>query len=132
MITLSLGANDLILSLDYELLSQINNEKHTLLKQQLINQFKQSQNDKLEQVRKNLAKLILLIKKINPKTNINLIGYSENLTTVASLFSSMLENSLNLDKDYIIQIIKKLNETIKEVAAQTKVNYINVYDKQLW
>lgn len=62
MITLSLGANDLILSLDYELLSQINNEKHTLLKQQLINQFKQSQNDKLEQVRKNLAKLILLIK----------------------------------------------------------------------
>ncbi|WP_215742447.1 SGNH/GDSL hydrolase family protein [Mesomycoplasma hyorhinis] len=132
LITLSLGANDLILSLDYELLSQINNEKHTLLKQQLINQFKQSQNDKLEQVRKNLAKLILLIKKINPKTNINLIGYSENLTTVASLFSSMLENSLNLDKDYIIQIIKKLNETIKEVAAQTKVNYINVYDKQLW
>lgn len=132
LITLSLGANDLIFSLDFDLLIQIQKEKNLVIKEELVNQFKESQNTKLKQVHQNLSKLITLIKKINPKTNINLIGYAENLTAVASLFSSILENSFNIEKNYVSDIIKKLNEQIKQVASENKVNFISAYDTHLW
>ncbi|WP_341489928.1 SGNH/GDSL hydrolase family protein [Mesomycoplasma ovipneumoniae] len=130
LLTLSLGANDLMESIDF----------HTIAKplQKLASKaeanFEFAQNIEIanQKIYRNLQLLIQRLREINPDLQIVLVGYNSLSSKIIKFFEKMLTNEIAVPENYADLVIKHLNSTIKKAAKNQKVNYVDLYNESIW
>ncbi|QJG66523.1 SGNH/GDSL hydrolase family protein [Mycoplasma phocoeninasale] len=122
LITLSVGYNDFFAGNDiFDILLEFNNIDSNI--SQLEEKLKEWV-EKAEQISsfiyENYDRLITEIRRINQNANITLVGYTNPFLKL----SSIIKNQFALNKDYIHEGIKILNNEIKAVAYSNNVNFV--------
>ncbi|MBN0970939.1 SGNH/GDSL hydrolase family protein [Mycoplasma phocoeninasale] len=122
LITLSVGYNDFFAGNDiFDILLEFNNIDSNI--SQLEEKLKEWV-EKAEQISsfiyENYDRLITEIRRINQNANITLVGYTNPFLKL----SSIIKNQFALNKDYIHEGIKILNNEIKAVAHSNNVNFV--------
>lgn len=130
LLTLSLGANDLLESIDFRIITKPSQKIAT--KSQAAFEFIQNTNLAIEKINKNLNIFIQKIKKINPNLQIVLVGYNILFSHTMKFFDHLLVNELGLPKNYTTLVLKQLNETIKHVARKQRINFVDLYNEKSW
>ncbi|KKB26945.1 hypothetical protein MM26B8_01600 [Mycoplasmopsis meleagridis] len=137
LMTISLGANDIINAFInqfseisfFDIFNQIISNK--LNYGQIVQLFNTSFKSIFDHLENNQTKLIKKIKELNPKLNINFIGYSAPMPFITKLLDNYL-NSLSIPIQVSQIIIDLLNKKIEQVANQNNTNYINIYNNSYW
>jgi len=74
---------------------------------------------RVEQIKQKYNNLLVEIRKLNPKANINLVGYASLFLKLAKLLENKFSNT------YISNINSKINDTIESIAKTHKINFVN-------
>ena len=74
---------------------------------------------RVEQIKQKYNNLLVEIRKLNPKANINLVGYASPFLKLAKLLENKFSNT------YISNINSKINDTIESIAKTHKINFVN-------
>ncbi|CAT05262.1 Prolipoprotein p65 [Mesomycoplasma conjunctivae] len=131
LLTLTLGANDFIQSLDFSLLSKTLGASQAE-KQQLGKLFVKNIELSLIKIKDNLAQLVGKLLEINPNLHINLLGYNHLGSTTVKFLEHLLVNELALEDNFSSKTIDQLNQIIQETALNYGLNYVNVFNDELW
>ncbi|MDW2926470.1 SGNH/GDSL hydrolase family protein [Mesomycoplasma ovipneumoniae] len=130
LITLSLGANDLIESIDFRVIAKPMQKLAT--KAEASFEFMQNIELAYQKIYRNLLALVENLRKINPKVQIVLVGYNSLTSNIVKFFEKLLTNEIGLPENYANLAIKRLNSTIKQVAKVQKVQYVDLYNEKIW
>ncbi|WP_198402965.1 SGNH/GDSL hydrolase family protein [Mesomycoplasma dispar] len=130
LLTLSLGANDLMESIDFRIVAKPSQK--TATKAEAAFEFIQVIEAALEKISKNLQSFVQKIREINPNLQIVLLGYNALFSQSIKFFEKLLMNELGLPENYTVLTLKKLNETIKKVAKKQKVHFVDLYNEKTW
>ncbi|XBE78468.1 SGNH/GDSL hydrolase family protein [Mesomycoplasma ovipneumoniae] len=130
LITLSLGANDLIESIDFRVIAKPLQKLAT--KAEASFEFMQSIELTYQKIYRNLLTLVENLRKINPKVQIVLVGYNSLTSNIVKFFEKLLTNEIGLPENYANLAIKRLNSTIRQVARVQKVQYVDLYNEKIW
>ncbi|MCV3753268.1 hypothetical protein OF364_00345 [Mycoplasma enhydrae] len=122
LLTLSIGFNDVfkkneILNLLFKQYKDENEFK------QALNEFNKVSLVRIKKLEDNYFEIIKEIRKLNSKININLVGYIPPLLHF-SLIRSQKDNT-----KMFYDITSKLNDTIKNVAKEAKINYYGIINE---
>ncbi|MDW2926886.1 SGNH/GDSL hydrolase family protein [Mesomycoplasma ovipneumoniae] len=130
LLTLSLGANDLMESIDFRTIAK---PMQKLASKGEAN-FEFAQNIEIvnQKIYRNLQLLIQSLRKINPDLQIVLVGYNSLSSKIIKFFEKMLTNEIGVPENYVDLVIKRLNSTIKKAAKSQKVNYVDLYNESIW
>ncbi|WP_434336787.1 SGNH/GDSL hydrolase family protein [Mesomycoplasma conjunctivae] len=131
LLTLTLGANDFIQSLDFSLLSKTFGAS-VEEKLQLGKLFVKNIELSLIKIKDNLAQLVGKLLEINPNLHINLLGYNHLGSTTVKFLEHLLVNELALEDNFSSKTIDQLNQIIQETALNYGLNYVNVFNDELW
>ncbi|MGY6171745.1 SGNH/GDSL hydrolase family protein [Candidatus Mycoplasma pogonae] len=132
LITLSLGANDVIYQLPwikvYNLLTNNNltDETKTTLTLEILDEFEKL----ITELKVNLVKFNTLLKQLNPTANINYVGYPMPLLRLSKAINKMVK--LPNNQTFSDFVLNKLNATIKAAAVEAGFNYLETYDQDDW
>ncbi|WP_369085922.1 hypothetical protein AB5V95_00215 [Metamycoplasma spumans] len=121
LITISLGFNDFFDSkslLDIISVASEKSENKEKVKEKLNNLFANFEF-KLEAIESKYNELVQKIRALNENININLIGYTAPFLSLNLILKNEYGN------DYLGTAIASLNNLIKNVAFNNKVNYFN-------
>ncbi|UVD81468.1 SGNH/GDSL hydrolase family protein [Mycoplasma iguanae] len=132
LLTISLGANDIIMQLPWHEIYLLATDKNSSkkLKAEKLQEVVAKFNSLIAELKINLDKLAKLAKKLNPNGNINFIGYPKPLLRLAKIIDA---NFAKVEgQTFSNFILKTLNETIKKVAQDNDANYISTYDENDW
>ncbi|WP_337899102.1 SGNH/GDSL hydrolase family protein [Mesomycoplasma ovipneumoniae] len=130
LITLSLGANDLIESIDFRVIAKPLQKLAT--KAEASFEFMQNIELAYQKIYRNLLTLVENLRKINPNVRIVLVGYNSLTSNIVKFFEKLLTNEIGLPENYANLAIKRLNSTIKQVAKVQKVQYVDLYNEKIW
>ncbi|MDW2913576.1 GDSL-type esterase/lipase family protein [Mesomycoplasma ovipneumoniae] len=130
LITLSLGANDLIESIDFRVIAKPLQKLAT--KAEASFEFMQNIELAYQRIYRNLLALVENLRKINPNARIVLVGYNSLSSNIVKFFEKLLTNEIGLPENYANLAIKRLNSTIKQVAKVQKVQYVDLYNEKVW
>ncbi|WP_010321160.1 SGNH/GDSL hydrolase family protein [Mesomycoplasma ovipneumoniae] len=130
LITLSLGANDLIESIDFRVIAKPLQKLAT--KAEASFEFMQNIELTYQKIYRNLLTLVESLRKINPNVRIVLVGYNSLTSNIVKFFEKLLTNEIGLPENYANLAIKRLNTTIREVARIQKVQYVDLYNEKIW
>ncbi|MDW2914210.1 SGNH/GDSL hydrolase family protein [Mesomycoplasma ovipneumoniae] len=130
LITLSLGANDLIESIDFRVIAKPLQKLAT--KAEASFEFMQNIELTYQKIYRNLQTLVENLRKINPNLQIVLVGYNSLTSNIVKFFEKLLTNEIGLPENYANLAIKRLNTTIREVARIQKVQYVDLYNEKIW
>ncbi|WP_337903110.1 SGNH/GDSL hydrolase family protein [Mesomycoplasma ovipneumoniae] len=130
LITLSLGANDLIESIDFRVIAKPLQKLAT--KAEASFEFMQNIELAYQKTYRNLLTLVENLRKINPNVRIVLVGYNSLTSNIVKFFEKLLTNEIGLPENYANLAIKRLNSTIKQVAKVQKVQYVDLYNEKIW
>ncbi|WP_341490232.1 SGNH/GDSL hydrolase family protein [Mesomycoplasma ovipneumoniae] len=130
LITLSLGANDLIESIDFRVIAKPLQKLAT--KAEASFEFMQNIELAYQKIYRNLLTLVENLRKINPNARIVLVGYNSLTSNIVKFFEKLLTNEIGLPENYANLAIKRLNSTIKQVAKIQKVQYVDLYNEKIW
>ncbi|WP_341515013.1 SGNH/GDSL hydrolase family protein [Mesomycoplasma ovipneumoniae] len=130
LITLSLGANDLIESIDFRVIAKPLQKLAT--KAEASFEFMQNIELAYQKIYRNLLTLVENLRKINPNARIVLVGYNSLTSNIIKFFEKLLTNEIGLPENYANLAIKRLNSTIKQVAKVQKVQYVDLYNEKVW
>ncbi|WNM16867.1 SGNH/GDSL hydrolase family protein [Mesomycoplasma ovipneumoniae] len=130
LITLSLGANDLIESIDFRVIAKPLQKLAT--KAEASFEFMQNIELAYQKIYRNLLKLVENLRKINPNVRIVLVGYNSLTSNIVKFFEKLLTNEIGLPENYANLAIKRLNSTIRQVAKVQKVQYVDLYNEKIW
>ncbi len=130
LITLSLGANDLIESIDFRVIAKPLQKLAT--KAEASFEFMQNIELAYQKIYRNLLALVENLRKINPNVRIVLVGYNSLTSNIVKFFEKLLTNEIGLPENYANLAIKRLNSTIKQVAKVQKVQYVDLYNEKIW
>ncbi|MDO6826016.1 SGNH/GDSL hydrolase family protein [Mesomycoplasma ovipneumoniae] len=130
LITLSLGANDLIESIDFRVIAKPLQKLAT--KAEASFEFMQNIELAYQKIYRNLLTLVENLRKINPNVRIVLVGYNSLTSNIVKFFEKLLTNEIGLPENYANLAIKRLNSTIKQVAKVQKVQYVDLYNEKVW
>ncbi|WP_341492285.1 SGNH/GDSL hydrolase family protein [Mesomycoplasma ovipneumoniae] len=130
LLTLSLGANDLMESIDFRTIAK---PLQKLASKAEAN-FEFAQNIEIvnQKIYRNLQLLIQRLREINPDLQIVLVGYNSLSSKIIKFFEKMLTNEIGVPENYADSVIKRLNSTIKKAAKNQKVNYVDLYNESIW
>ncbi|MDW2925088.1 SGNH/GDSL hydrolase family protein [Mesomycoplasma ovipneumoniae] len=130
LLTLSLGANDLMESIDFRTIAK---PLQKLASKGEAN-FEFAQNIEIanQKIYRNLQLLIQRLREINPDLQIVLVGYNSLSSKIIKFFEKMLTNEIGVPENYADSVIKRLNSTIKKAAKNQKVNYVDLYNESIW
>ncbi|WP_341508212.1 SGNH/GDSL hydrolase family protein [Mesomycoplasma ovipneumoniae] len=130
LLTLSLGANDLMESIDFRTIAK---PMQKLASKGEAN-FEFAQNIEIanQKIYRNLQLLIHRLREINPDLQIVLVGYNSLSSKIIKFFEKMLTNEIGVPENYADSVIKRLNSTIKKAAKTQKVNYVDLYNESIW
>ncbi|WP_434337184.1 SGNH/GDSL hydrolase family protein [Mesomycoplasma conjunctivae] len=131
LLTLTLGANDFIQSLDFSLLSKTFGASAEE-KLQLGKLFVKNVETAFVKVKDNLAQLVGKLLEINPNLHISLLGYDHLGSTTVKFLEHLLINELALEGNFSSKAVSKLNQIIQETALNYGLNYVNVFNDELW
>ncbi|MCV3728194.1 SGNH/GDSL hydrolase family protein [Ureaplasma miroungigenitalium] len=130
-ITLTLGANDFILSNNFtSMMKEVMAEPS-----QIVSIFAKYQPlfiQELATLTTNLTKLVKILQKINPELKINLIGYPKPMLRWESIFNKLLNVKDQDNQIFSDFLLNGLNNAIAQAAQNTQVNYISVFDHDVW
>ncbi|MDW2892790.1 SGNH/GDSL hydrolase family protein [Mesomycoplasma ovipneumoniae] len=130
LITLSLGANDLIESIDFRVIAKPLQKLAT--KAEASFEFMQNIELTYQKIYRNLLTLVENLRKINPNVRIVLVGYNSLTSNIVKFFEKLLTNEIGLPENYANLAIKRLNSTIRQVARVQKVQYVDLYNEKIW
>ncbi|XBE78578.1 SGNH/GDSL hydrolase family protein [Mesomycoplasma ovipneumoniae] len=130
LLTLSLGANDLIESIDFRVIAKPLQKLAT--KAEASFEFMQNIELTYQKIYRNLLTLVENLRKINPKVKIVLVGYNSLSSNIVKFFEKLLTNEIGLPENYANLAIKRLNSTIRQVARVQKVQYVDLYNEKIW
>ncbi|WP_081311050.1 SGNH/GDSL hydrolase family protein [Mesomycoplasma ovipneumoniae] len=130
LITLSLGANDLIESIDFRVIAKPLQKLAT--KAEASFEFMQNIELTYQKIYRNLLTLVENLRKINPNVRIVLVGYNALTSNIVKFFEKLLTNEIGLPENYANLAIKRLNSTIRQVARVQKVQYVDLYNEKIW
>ncbi|ATP59412.1 SGNH/GDSL hydrolase family protein [Mesomycoplasma dispar] len=129
LISLSVGFKDFLDNFNSKFFDSLNSINFEENKKQA--NFKAKVNSVFAKITKNLRKLIVDIKKINPKAYINLIGYHPDQPKIRKFLDDLAKNYL-LDLNDQTLSIERLNKEIEKVAESTDVNFVNPFAHKKW
>ncbi|MXR10615.1 SGNH/GDSL hydrolase family protein [Mycoplasma hyopneumoniae] len=130
LLTVSLGANDLMESIDFKTIAKPNQKIAT--KAEAAAEFVAKINLAIVKLEKNLNIFIEKIRKINPNLEIVLVGYNILFSSSMKFFDKLLTNELGLPNNYTIIALKQLNEAVKKVAQKQGINFVDLYNERSW
>ncbi|WP_341491277.1 SGNH/GDSL hydrolase family protein [Mesomycoplasma ovipneumoniae] len=130
LLTLSLGANDLIEAIDFRAIAKPMQKLAT--KAEANFEFAQNIEIASQKIYRNLQLLIQSLRQINPDLQIVLVGYNSLSSKIIKFFEKMLTNEIGLPENYADLIIQRLNSTIQKAAKSQKVNYVDLYNESIW
>ncbi|WP_341500877.1 SGNH/GDSL hydrolase family protein [Mesomycoplasma ovipneumoniae] len=130
LLTLSLGANDLIEAIDFRTIAKPMQKLAT--KPEANFEFAQNIEIASQKIYRNLQLLIQSLRQINPDLQIVLVGYNSLSSKIIKFFEKMLTNEIGLPENYADLIIQRLNSTIQKAAKSQKVNYVDLYNESIW
>ncbi|WP_341517631.1 SGNH/GDSL hydrolase family protein [Mesomycoplasma ovipneumoniae] len=130
LLTLSLGANDLMEAIDFRTIAKPMQKLAT--KAEANFEFAQNIEIASQRIYRNLQLLIQSLRKINPNLQIVLVGYNSLSSKIIKFFEKMLTNEIGVPENYADSVIKRLNSTIKKAAKSQKVNYVDLYNESIW
>ncbi|MDW2908632.1 SGNH/GDSL hydrolase family protein [Mesomycoplasma ovipneumoniae] len=130
LLTLSLGANDLIEAIDFRTIAKPMQKLAT--KAEANFEFTQNIEIASQKIYRNLQLLIQSLRQINPDLQIVLVGYNSLSSKIIKFFEKMLTNEIGVPENYADLIIRHLNSTIQKAAKSQKVNYVDLYNESIW
>ncbi|MEG7280519.1 SGNH/GDSL hydrolase family protein [Mesomycoplasma ovipneumoniae str. Black Butte] len=130
LLTLSLGANDLIEAIDFRTIAKPMQKLAT--KAEANFEFAQNIEIASQRIYRNLQLLIQSLRRINPDLQIVLVGYNSLSSKIIKFFEKMLTNEIGVPENYADLVIQRLNSTIKKAAKSQKVNYVDLYNESIW
>ncbi|WP_341507934.1 SGNH/GDSL hydrolase family protein [Mesomycoplasma ovipneumoniae] len=130
LLTLSLGANDLMEAIDFRTIAKPMQKLAT--KAEANFEFAQNIEIANQRIYRNLQLLIQSLRKINPNLQIVLVGYNSLSSKIIKFFEKMLTNEIGVPENYADLVIQRLNSTIKKAAKTQKVNYVDLYNESIW
>ncbi|WDV48948.1 SGNH/GDSL hydrolase family protein [Mesomycoplasma ovipneumoniae ATCC 29419] len=130
LLTLSLGANDLMEAIDFRTIAKPMQKLAT--KAEANFEFAQNIEIANQRIYRNLQLLIQSLRRINPNLQIVLVGYNSLSSKIIKFFEKMLTNEIGVPENYADSVIKRLNSTIKKAAKNQKVNYVDLYNESIW
>ncbi|MDW2933484.1 SGNH/GDSL hydrolase family protein [Mesomycoplasma ovipneumoniae] len=130
LLTLSLGANDLMEAIDFRTIAKPMQKLAT--KAEANFEFAQNIEIASQRIYRNLQLLIQSLRKINPNLQIVLVGYNSLSSKIIKFFEKMLTNEIGVPENYADLVIQRLNSTIKKAAKSQKVNYVDLYNESIW
>ncbi|VEU71812.1 Uncharacterised protein [Mesomycoplasma ovipneumoniae] len=130
LLTLSLGANDLMESIDFRTIAKPMQKLAS--KGEASFEFAQNIEIANQKIYRNLQLLIHRLREINPDLQIVLVGYNSLSSKIIKFFEKMLTNEIGVPENYADSVIKRLNSTIKKAAKTQKVNYVDLYNESIW
>ncbi|WHF53272.1 SGNH/GDSL hydrolase family protein [Mesomycoplasma ovipneumoniae] len=130
LLTLSLGANDLMESIDFRTIAKPMQKLAS--KGEASFEFAQNIEIANQKIYRNLQLLIQSLRKINPDLQIVLVGYNSLSSKIIKFFEKMLTNEIGVPENYADSVVKRLNSTIKKAAKNQKVNYVDLYNESIW
>ncbi|EXU60798.1 SGNH/GDSL hydrolase family protein [Mesomycoplasma ovipneumoniae] len=130
LLTLSLGANDLMEAIDFRTIAKPMQKLAT--KAEANFEFAQNIEIASQRIYRNLQLLIQSLRKINPNLQIVLVGYNSLSSKIIKFFEKMLTNEIGIPENYADLVIQRLNSTIKKAAKSQKVNYVDLYNESIW
>lgn len=129
LMTITLGANDFMPKINFNLLKEIISQQNKQQKELLLQQLKNQLQEAGKIVQSNLEKLITALKEINPNLNINLVGYPMPLLRLQNVIN---EYAKLQNKSLGQEILAILNGAIKQAAKNSNINYLAVNDEDDW
>ncbi|MDW2921310.1 SGNH/GDSL hydrolase family protein [Mesomycoplasma ovipneumoniae] len=130
LLTLSLGANDLMEAIDFRTIAKP--MQKIASKAEANFEFAQNIEIATQRIYRNLQLLIQSLRKINPNLQIVLVGYNSLSSKIIKFFEKMLTNEIGVPENYADLVIQRLNSTIKKAAKSQKVNYVDLYNESIW
>ncbi|MDW2909455.1 SGNH/GDSL hydrolase family protein [Mesomycoplasma ovipneumoniae] len=130
LLTLSLGANDLMEAIDFRTIAKP--MQKIASKAEANFEFAQNIEIATQRIYRNLQLLIQSLRKINPNLQIVLVGYNSLSSKIIKFFEKMLTNEIGVPENYGDLVIQRLNSTIKKAAKSQKVNYVDLYNESIW
>ncbi|XBE77925.1 SGNH/GDSL hydrolase family protein [Mesomycoplasma ovipneumoniae] len=130
LLTLSLGANDLMEAIDFRSIAKPMQKLAT--KAEANFEFAQNIEIASQKIYRNLQLLIQSLRKINPDLQIVLVGYNSLSSKIIKFFEKILTNEIGAPENYADLVIKGLNSTIQKAAKSQKVNYVDLYNESIW
>ncbi|MDW2924689.1 SGNH/GDSL hydrolase family protein [Mesomycoplasma ovipneumoniae] len=130
LLTLSLGANDLMEAIDFRTIAKPMQKLAT--KAEANFEFAQNIEIASQRIYRNLQLLIQSLRRINPDLQIVLVGYNSLSSKIIKFFEKMLTNEIGVPENYSDLVIQRLNSTIKKAAKSQKVNYVDLYNESIW
>ncbi|MDW2913611.1 SGNH/GDSL hydrolase family protein [Mesomycoplasma ovipneumoniae] len=130
LLTLSLGANDLMEAIDFRTIAKP--MQKIASKAEANFEFAQNIEIANQRIYRNLQLLIQSLRKINPNLQIVLVGYNSLSSKIIKFFEKMLTNEIGVPENYADLVIQRLNSTIKKAAKSQKVNYVDLYNESIW
>ncbi|WP_337895843.1 SGNH/GDSL hydrolase family protein [Mesomycoplasma ovipneumoniae] len=130
LLTLSLGANDLMEAIDFRTIAKP--MQKIASKAEANFEFAQNIEIATQRIYRNLQLLIQSLRKINPNLQIVLVGYNSLPSKIIKFFEKMLTNEIGVPENYADLVIQRLNSTIKKAAKSQKVNYVDLYNESIW
>ncbi|WP_341504251.1 SGNH/GDSL hydrolase family protein [Mesomycoplasma ovipneumoniae] len=130
LLTLSLGANDLMEAIDFRTIAKP--MQKIASKAEANFEFAQNIEIASQRIYRNLQLLIQSLRKINPNLQIVLVGYNSLSSKIIKFFEKMLTNEIGVPENYADLVIQRLNSTIKKAAKSQKVNYVDLYNESIW
>ncbi|MHA0306072.1 SGNH/GDSL hydrolase family protein [Mesomycoplasma ovipneumoniae] len=130
LLTLSLGANDLMEAIDFRTIAKP--MQKIASKAEANFEFAQNIEIASQRIYRNLQLLIQSLRRINPDLQIVLVGYNSLSSKIIKFFEKMLTNEIGVPENYADLVIQRLNSTIKKAAKSQKVNYVDLYNESIW
>ncbi|MHA0261026.1 SGNH/GDSL hydrolase family protein [Mesomycoplasma ovipneumoniae] len=130
LLTLSLGANDLMEAIDFRTIAKPMQKLAT--KAEANFEFAQNIEIATQRIYRNSQLLIQSLRRINPDLQIVLVGYNSLSSKIIKFFEKMLTNEIGVPENYSDLVIQRLNSTIKKAAKSQKVNYVDLYNESIW
>lgn len=140
LITVTLGANDFMDALldgvfKVKILDLIETIKSKKLNySQLVILANNTLKDVFDKLESSETLFINEIKKINPKVNLNIIGYPMPLTFLSSLIDSKLQLKDSDDVSFSVSklVLDLLNNKLKYTANENNTYFINPFQQSFW
>ncbi|WP_337896495.1 SGNH/GDSL hydrolase family protein [Mesomycoplasma ovipneumoniae] len=130
LLTLSLGANDLMEAIDFRTIAKP--MQKIASKAEANFEFAQNIEIASQRIYRNLQLLIQSLRRINPDLQIVLVGYNSLSSKIIKFFEKMLTNEIGVPENYADLVIQRLNSTIKKATKSQKVNYVDLYNESIW
>lgn len=127
-ILISLGANDFLQRMPFNLILGLLNEDDSIRD---LKTLKKNIENVVEQNSIDLGFFIKKIIELNPQARISIVSYPHPFMHFEKILSE-INKFWNIDSNFIEEIVLNLNKTLSQLAVQYNCNFFNSWDEEDW